>query len=350
MLPGAFRQAVIAWQGIWVRADVGGTLHVAVAAEDIGTTTGHTDVAQRELQDAGRTHHGVANRVLGLAHAPDDGAGAVHGHGLGGLEHFGLGHAGYLSHTCWGPLLHDFLANGIHAVDTVVDVLLVLPAILEDVMQDAEQEGHISARPHTDVLVCLGRGAGEARVNNDDLAAVLLFGGKQVEHGNRMRLCGIRTDVQRCLRIAHVVVAVGHGAVAPCVGHTGHRGGVANAGLVVGVVRAQEGHELAQQVGLLVVVLGGAHHEQGIGATGLHDGLHLLGDALEGFIPADALVLAIDQLHGVTQAVPALAVLLDGRTLRTVGTQVDGGIEHGLMASPDTILDHRIDRAAHRAV
>ena len=170
-----------------------------MAAEDVCTTAGHADVAQGELQQAGGADHGMANGVLGLTHAPDDGAGPVHGHGFGGLKHFGLWHARDLCDASWGPLLHDLFANSIHAVDTVVDVLLVFPTVLENVVQHAEQEGDIGTRPKSDILVCLGRSAGKAWVDDDDLAAVLFFCCEQVKHGNGVGLRRIRADVHRCL-------------------------------------------------------------------------------------------------------------------------------------------------------
>jgi hypothetical protein len=90
---------------------------------------------------------------------------------------------------------------------------------------------------------------------------------------------------------------------------------VADAGLVVAVVGAPEAHELAQQVGLFVVVLGRADEVDRIRAAGFASALHLGGDFVERLVPADALVLAVDQLHRVAQAVFAVAVLAQGAPL-----------------------------------
>ena len=106
VFPGTDRDAVIAGQRIRVRADVGGSLYVIVAAVDVGTATRNADVAKRQLQDAGSTHEGVADRVLRLAHAPDDGRGLVLRHGLGHLEHFGLGYAADFLYLVRRPLGH----------------------------------------------------------------------------------------------------------------------------------------------------------------------------------------------------------------------------------------------------
>ena len=108
-----------------------------------------------------------------------------------------------------------------------------------------------------------------------------------------MRLCGIRTDIQSALAVLHIVVRIGHRTVAPGVGHAGHRGGVADARLVVAIVRAPEAHELAQQVSLLVAVLGRSDEVDAVRPAGLAQLHHLRGDLVERDIPADALVLAV---------------------------------------------------------
>jgi hypothetical protein len=72
--------------------------------------------------------------------------------------------------------------------------------------------------------------------------------------------------------------------------------------------------------------------------------------SLSACVPADALVLAVHQLHRVAQAEFAVAVLAQRGALGAVRAQVDGRIEHRLLAHPDAVLDHGVDRAADRAV
>ena len=55
-----------------------------------------------------------------------------------------------------------------------------------------------------------------------------------------MRFSGIRADVQRCLGVHHVVVAIGHRAITPGVGNASNRGGVADTRLVIGIIGAEE--------------------------------------------------------------------------------------------------------------
>ena len=71
MLPRAFDEAVVERQRHDIEADVGGALHVVVAAEDVGAHAGTADIAGEQQQHAARAHVGGADRVLGLAHAPD---------------------------------------------------------------------------------------------------------------------------------------------------------------------------------------------------------------------------------------------------------------------------------------
>ncbi len=116
----------------------------------------------------------------------------------------------------------------------------------------------------------------------------------------------------------HVVVRVGHGPVPPRIGDTRYRGGVANPRLVVTVVGAPKADPLAQQIGLLVVVFGRADEVQAIRPTGLAQLFHLGSDFIQGLIPRNAFVLAIDQFHWIAQAVLAVPVLAQGRAFGTV--------------------------------
>ena len=106
-----------------------------MTAENVGAATGLADVAQSQLQDAGCTNHGVTNGVLCLTHTPDDGARAIHGHGLRHFEYLRLWNAACLFNSSWGPLFHYFFANVIHAEYAIIDVLLIFPVIGKDVIQ-----------------------------------------------------------------------------------------------------------------------------------------------------------------------------------------------------------------------
>ena len=116
----------------------------------------------------------------------------------------------------------------------------------------------VGARTEAHILVGVGRGAREARVADDQRRVVLLLGLQHVLQRHRMRFGRVAADEEHRARVVDVVVAVGHRAVAPGVGNTRDRGRVTDPRLVVAVVGAPEGVELAEQIGLLVVVLGRA--------------------------------------------------------------------------------------------
>ena len=167
-----------------------------------------------------------------------------------------------------------------------------------------------------------------------------------------MGLGGVRPDEEHALGVHQVVVRVGHGAIAPGVRDTRHGRGVADAGLVIHVVRAEHRHELAEHVGLLVVVLGGAQPEHRVRAAFLADGEKLVADLVDGLFPGDLAVLAVHQLHRGLEAVRMLrhAVLAHRGALGAVRPQVEGGIEDRLLADPHAVLHVSVDGTAHRAV
>ncbi len=257
--------------------------------------------------------------------------------------------AGYPFHFGRGPARHLFL-HLVHTVDAGANELLVFPAVLEDVPEHAPDKGDVGARTQGEVHVRLGGGAGAARVDHQDLAAVALFGQQDVLHGDRVGLRRVGADKHDRLAVMHVVQAVGHGAVAPGVGYTCDRGGVADARLMIHVVGAPQGRHLAKQISLLVGVLGGAEPVDAVGAGLLAQTQHLIAHLFDGLIPADALPLAAHQLHRVLEATLAVTVLAQSRPLGAVTAKVEGVIKGWLLAGPDAVLYLGIDTAAHRAV
>ncbi len=131
-------------------------------------------------------------------------------------------------------------------------------------------ERDIGAGADPGVNVGMGGRAGEARVHDDHLGAALL-GAENVLHGHRVGLGRIAAEEQHGLAVPHVVVGIGHGAVAPGVCHAVHGGGMADARLVVHVVRAPQGGEFPLQIGPLVACLGGPAEEERIRSRFLPD-------------------------------------------------------------------------------
>ena len=168
--------------------------------------------------------------------------------------------------------------------------------------------------------------------------------------GDRMGFRRIAADLENGARIVDVVVGIRHRAVAPGVRDTCDRGRVANPRLVVTVVGAPEGVELAEEIGLLVVVLGRAQPIDGIGARGFADLEHLVADLGDGVFPGDLLPLTVDHLGRVFQAAFAMRVLAHRRALGTVGAEVEGAVPTGFLTRPDPVLHLSDDRAADRTV
>ena len=160
----------------------------------------------------------------------------------------------------------------------------------------------------------------------------------------------IRADVHRTFRVLHVVVRVGHRTVSPRIRHTGDCSGVTYSCLVVCIVATPETHPLAKQETLLVAVLARPHHKDGVRSAGLAQVQHLGADFVQRGIPADANVFAVHQLHGVFKSEFTAGVVTHRSTLGTMGTHIDRRVKHRFLANPDTVFNHSINRATHRAM
>src|SRR5262245_60613567 len=144
VLPGALRQAVVQRQRHDIEAEIGGALHVGVAAEDVGAGAELADVAGGEQGNAKGSHVGRADRVLGRTHAPDQRGGFFGGEHLGDAFELCTRHPGHALDLLRRPLF-DLLADIVHAVDALLDEVLVLPAVLENVPEHAVDDGNIGA-------------------------------------------------------------------------------------------------------------------------------------------------------------------------------------------------------------
>ena len=153
MLPRSCSQAIVARQGIRVRTNVRCTLYVIVTTENVGTTTGLADVTQGQLQDARCTNHGVTYGVLRLTHTPNNGAWAIHSHGLRHFEHLRLRNAACLFNCSRTPFFHYFFTDIIHAKYAVIDVLLIFPIVGKDVIKHTKQKWNIRARTNANILI-----------------------------------------------------------------------------------------------------------------------------------------------------------------------------------------------------
>ena len=349
MPPGALDEAVIERQRHDIEAEVGGALHVGVAAEDVGAGAGRADIAGGQQRDAERAHVGGADRVLGRAHAPDQRRRLFGREHLCDLLELRAGHAGnLLDHV--RRIFLDFLADVVHAVDALFDELLVFPAVLEDVPEHAVDHGNIGAGADAHIFGGVRRRAGHARIDHDHVGALHFLAFQHVLQRHRMRLGGIAAHDDHGLGVADVRVAVGHRAVAPGIGDAGDRGRVADAGLVVGVVGAPERRELAVEIGAFVGELGRAQPIDGVGAVLGADRHQLVADLVDGDVPGDAGPLPVHQLHRIAQAAVAMHELARRRTLGAMRAAVDRGIPAGLLADPHAVDDFTDHGAADRAM
>src|SRR4051812_40299591 len=349
MLPGAFDQTVIERQRGDIQTDVGRALHVAVAAEDVGAAAEHADIAGREQQVAVGADVGGADRVLGAAHAPDEGGGLLLGKSLGHFLHLLAGNAGDALNFFRRPL-GDFGADLVHAVDALRDELLVFPAIVEDVVQHAPDHRDVGAGPEPHIFGGMRRGAGEAGIEHEHVGAVDLLAGQDVLQRYRMRFGGIRTHEYDGLRVADVVVGVGHGAVAPGVRNARDRGRVTDARLVVDRVGAPECREFAEQIAAFIGEFRGAEQIDRVGAGFGANLEHLVADFVDGLVPGDLLPFPVDQLHRVFQAAVAVHEFAHRRTLGAVRTAVERAVPCRLLTDPDAVLNFGDHGAADRAM
>ncbi len=80
-----------------------------------------------------------------MAHAPHNGARAVFMQPCGHFDHLlGLDATG-LFDLVKRPFGHHIFFDLVHAKDPVVDVFFVFPAVFEDDVQQAKQEGNVRA-------------------------------------------------------------------------------------------------------------------------------------------------------------------------------------------------------------
>ena len=119
---------------------------------------------------------------------------------------------------------------------------------------------------------------------------------------------------------------------------------------MIDVVRAPEGGELAEQVGLLVVVLGRTEPVDRVWTARFADLQHLVADLVDRLFPGNLLPFAVDQLGRMLQAPLAMRMLAHRGTLGAVRAQVKGAVPARLLTGPDAVLHLGNDRAANRAV
>src|ERR1700686_2634002 len=128
MPPSLFRETVIERQRRYIEAEIGGALHIGVAAKDVGTGAGVSDIAGGEKQNAAGADIGRSGGELGLSHRPDQRRRLLLGEGFGDVLDLRFGQAGDALDLVRRPL-RRMLADFVDAVDAMAQEFLVLPTI-----------------------------------------------------------------------------------------------------------------------------------------------------------------------------------------------------------------------------
>ncbi len=218
---------------------------------------GLPDIAGREQQDTAGADVRCSDRELGLTHGPDQCRRPILRKYFGDVLDLRFRQAGDALDLVGWPLRH-LRADIIQAVDTLANEFLVLPAILENVPQHPVNGRNVGAGTHPHIFGRVRRRSRHPGIDDDHVGAVELLALQNVLQRHRMRLGWIAAHDHDGLGMANVVVAVGHRAVAPGIGHAGDGGGVTDARLMIGIVRPPEGGELAVEVGRFVGEFGRA--------------------------------------------------------------------------------------------
>ena len=165
-----------------------------------------------------------------------------------------------------------------------------------------------------------------------------------------MRLGRVAAKEQHRLRIADVGVAVGHRAVAPGVGYAGDGGRMANARLVVGIVRPPVRRKLAIEIGTFVGELGRTQPVHRLRARLGANFVHLVADLVDGGVPRNPCPLAVHQFHRITKTTVAMHQLAGRSTLGAMRATVDRAFPSGLLTDPDAVRDFGDDGATDRTM
>ncbi len=167
---------------------------------------------------------------------------------------------------------------------------------------------------------------------------------------HRMRLGRIAAHDDHGLGVADVVVAVGHRAVAPGIGHAGDGRRMADTRLMIDVVGAPIGRELAEQIGAFIGEFRGAKPVDRIRSRLLADREHLGADLVDRGFPGQLGPLAVDEFHRIFQAAVAMHQLANRRAFGAVRAAIDRRFPAGLLTDPHAFRHFGNDRAADRAM
>ena len=193
-----------------------------MTAEDVRSATRCSHVAQRKLKNTIGTGVVVAIGVLRTTHTPDHSTWTVVRHGACHALELASGRSSHTLNFFRRPFC-NFFTDLIHTPNAGADELFVFPTVFEDVPENTPDQSHVRTRTETHIFISMRRCSGETRITNDQRRVVLFFGFQNMEQRYRVRFGRVTTDDKDRFRVMDVIVAVGHGAVAPCICNTCNR-------------------------------------------------------------------------------------------------------------------------------
>jgi len=329
-------------------AHVAGALNVVLAAQRVDAAAVLADLAAQECE-VGSAHNAVgAGGVLGDAHCVVD----------AGLVSLGI-HAGSLlqllgvdaADLCddLGGVILDDLNEFLVALGALGDILLVLQAFGDDDVHHAVEEGNVGARLYLQEYVGLAAKSDAARLGDDYLGALAVsLTDKRTDDG--VSLGGVRTGDKDDVLIGGLGNGVGHCARAESDGKARNGGGVAQTCAVVDIVGADGGaHHLLEDVVVLIGAACAAETGKSIRAALGLDGLDLVGNVADSFIPRDLGKLAILADKGPLETVTVVDELVGELALDAEQALVCLAVER-LSADDNVVLYKQLELAANTAV
>ncbi|MNZ66795.1 hypothetical protein D3C78_850260 [compost metagenome] len=220
-------------------AHVAGALHVVLPAQRVDAGAGTADLAAHQGQVGNRHHVVGAALELGDAHAVGDEGGPGVTHRIGQPLQLGHRHAGLRAAQLRRQAGH-MLAQDVDVLAALVEKRPVFPAIGEDDLQQAIEQGDVAAQLELHMLVGQPGEARLPRIDHHQLRTARL-GAQDARADHRVILAGIGTDQQDQVGLVDIGNAAGHRSGAEGQGQAGHRGAVADARTVVDIVAAQHG-------------------------------------------------------------------------------------------------------------
>ena len=217
-------------------------------------------------------------------------------------------------------------------------------------VQHAPDDGDIGTRTDAHIFIGMCGGAREARVNHNQIGAILFLAGQHMLQADRMRFRRIAAHDDHGLGIADVVIGIGLRAITPGIGNTRNGRGMANARLVVHIIRAPEGCEFPIKIRAFIGEFGAAQPKGRIRAAFLPGFHQLVGNFGDRIVPGHALPLAIHQLHRVFDAPVAMHQFAHRCALGAMRAAIDRRFPSGFLPDPNAILHFGNHGAAHRTM